>query len=166
VRVACSAIQEAASAVQAAASPLPCARPRLWGPWAKTWTVCGTWWAASAAHQAGKVSPGREADQPDPLGTAVSQPVNLSLKSVQRLGVPYQQRVVEHAGSDTEPVQPAYDRIALVGCMCGVAPAGQHDHVCRRNARLAAPAVGVASRAHPPDLPVRWASIQELVSRR
>jgi hypothetical protein len=32
----CSMIQDAASVVQAAASPLPCANPRLWGPWAKT----------------------------------------------------------------------------------------------------------------------------------
>jgi len=40
-------IQDAARVVQAPASRALCARPRLWGPWAKTWVVWATPWAAS-----------------------------------------------------------------------------------------------------------------------
>src|SRR4051812_43027844 len=45
----CSLTHDAARAVHAAASPAPFAKPRPWGPWAKTWTACGTSWAASEA---------------------------------------------------------------------------------------------------------------------
>ena len=44
-----SRIHDAASVVQVAVSPAPSAKPRLCGPWANTWTACGTPWAASAA---------------------------------------------------------------------------------------------------------------------
>src|SRR5207253_4712542 len=45
----CSLTHDAARAVHAAASPAPFAKPRPWGPWAKTWTACGTSWVASEA---------------------------------------------------------------------------------------------------------------------
>ena len=45
----CSDIQASASAVQPDTSPAPWASPRLCGPCAKTCTVCGTSYLASAA---------------------------------------------------------------------------------------------------------------------
>ena len=55
-------------------------------------------------------------------------------------------------GSDAQAVQPAHDRLTLVGHMLRVAPARQDDHVRSDRAQR--------------DLAVLWASIQDRVSSR
>ena len=67
----------------------------------------------------------READQSDAPGTTdSSQVVNLSAQSDQWLGVAHQYGVAKHAGSQTEAIQPADDRLALMRDVLGIAPAG------------------------------------------
>ena len=80
------------------------------------------------------------------------QAANLDPQSVHWFGVTNHQRVAEHAGSDAQAVQPAHDRLTLVGHMLRVAPARQDDHVRSDRAQR--------------DLAVLWASIQDRVSSR
>ena len=108
--------------------------------------------AGREGRQSGKVPSRREPDQADPLGALVPQAENLDPQSIHWFGVTNHQRVAEHAGSETQPIQPADDRRGLVGHMLRVAPTGQDDHVRSDGAQR--------------DLAVLWASIQDRVSSR
>lgn len=86
--------------------------------------------------EARRVSAGREAEQPDLVGARRAHAADLCRHGVERLRVPHADRVAEHARRVPEGLEPLGHGLRLVGCMPGVAAAGQHDEVGRHPSSL------------------------------
>lgn len=85
----------------------------------------------SEGRQAREVPTGREAHDPDRVGTLVPQAPDLGLKCRERRGMPRVERIPEHARLQAQPAQPIDDRLGLVSGMHLITAPWQHDHMRR-----------------------------------